>query len=241
MMGELLLPDEERDALYKVTDSAREIFGEYLYSIIVYGSATRGAYIRGKSDLNLLIVLTKTDFDSFRRFSDIISQVHDKLLVEPYIVCRDELPNLANYFPTRLWDMRRSYVVITGEDVLANLNPDVSAIRINARRELFNLMLRLRHAIAVPPPPRGWAPILSMFLRAFTKSLRGLMLGLTGEQIEDRQELFSKASKQCGFNEQALLQMSAWRSGELHLTDDEILIALKLLLEAIEQGVSSCA
>jgi len=240
-MGQLLLPNEERELLERVTTAVSEVFGEHLQSVIVYGSATRGAYVRGKSDLNLLIVLTETDFDSLRRFGDALSQIQDKLRVEPYIICKDELLRLAHYFPTRLWDMRRSYVVVLGDDALANLTPDNETLRMRTEQELFNLMLRLRHAIAVPPPTRGWEQVLSIFLRAFTKSLRGLMLGITGEQIEDRSELFKKASEQCGLNERALLQMVAWRAGELHLTDDEARSALQLLFEAVERVVNSCA
>ena len=235
-MAEISIPDEERQALEQVVGAAEGEFGAALRSLTLFGSATRGAYVPGRSDLNLLVVLREAPADGLRRFADAVAKARETVRLEPYLLRRDELPLLARHFPTRLWDMCRSYVVLKGEDVLAGLRPDPKAIQTRAEQELFNLVLRLRRAIATPPD-RSWAQTLAGCVRVFTKGLRHLLLATTGEHVEARAELFPRAAAQWGLDESVLLQLDAWRAGRVPFTEEEARVAAELLLEAVQQVV----
>jgi tRNA nucleotidyltransferase (CCA-adding enzyme) len=46
------------DIFVDVTQDYLRVFGRDLLSLVLYGSAAGGAYVKGKSDINLLVVLT---------------------------------------------------------------------------------------------------------------------------------------------------------------------------------------
>jgi predicted nucleotidyltransferase len=235
-MAEITIPDEERQALEQVAAAAEGAFGADLCGLMVFGSATRGAYVPGRSDLNLLVVLREAQAEGLRRFADAVAKARETVRLEPYVLRRDEVPLLARHFPTRLWDMCRSYVALKGEDVLAGLSPGPEAIQARAEQELFNLLLRLRHALATPSE-RPWAQTLAGCVRVFTKSLRHLLLAIAGEHVEGRSELFQRAAATWGLDTGVLLQLDAWRAGRVPFTEEEARVAAELLLEAVGKAV----
>jgi hypothetical protein len=133
--------------------------------------------------------------------------------------------------------MCRSYVVLKGEDVLAGLSPDPKAIQARAEQELFNLLLRLRHALATLRD-RPWPQTLAGCVRVFTKSLRHLLLAVAGEHVEGRAELLRRAAARWGLDASLLLQLDAWRAGRVPFTEDEARVAAELLLEAVGKVVA---
>ncbi len=236
-MEQLALSEAEKKQLEHTNARIREIFAEDLCSLIVFGSATRGTYLHGQSDLNLLLVLGIINPGTLAQLNQLLTASRAELRIAPYIIRQAELSKLTTHFPTRLWDMRRSYVVLYGSDVLAALTPDLAALRQRNDQELFNLVLRLRHAVTTTCSGE-WVHTLSTFVPALTKCLRERMLSLTGEQIEERAELFKQVSARWGLDPRVFLQVTAWRAGELHLTDDEARLAMPLVLEALERVMS---
>jgi len=48
------IPDKPQDVFVPLTQAYLKVFGRELVSLILYGSAAGGSYIKGKSDINLL-------------------------------------------------------------------------------------------------------------------------------------------------------------------------------------------
>ena len=60
------IPDKPQDVFVPLTQDYLKVFGRELVSLILYGSAAGGSYIKGKSDINLLLVLTQEGIDKLR-------------------------------------------------------------------------------------------------------------------------------------------------------------------------------
>ena len=52
-------PNNPQEIFEDVVNDYKEVFGDDLKSIILYGSATGGSYIPGKSDINLMVLLSE--------------------------------------------------------------------------------------------------------------------------------------------------------------------------------------
>jgi len=52
------IPDKPQDVFVPLTEDYKKVFGKDLISLILYGSAAGGSYVKGKSDINLLIIVT---------------------------------------------------------------------------------------------------------------------------------------------------------------------------------------
>jgi hypothetical protein len=52
------IPEKPQDIFVPLTGDYQKVFGKDLVSLILYGSAAGGHYVKGKSDINLLVVVT---------------------------------------------------------------------------------------------------------------------------------------------------------------------------------------
>lgn len=57
-MEKLKIPPMYRQIVNEVLSGLKEKLGANLFSCIIYGSAVRGGFVPGVSDLNLLLILT---------------------------------------------------------------------------------------------------------------------------------------------------------------------------------------
>ena len=57
------IPDKPQDIFVPLTQDYLKVFNKELVSLILYGSAASGHYVKGKSDINLLVVLTSSGMD----------------------------------------------------------------------------------------------------------------------------------------------------------------------------------
>ena len=65
------------------------------------------------------------------------------------IVAESELPRLAASFPTKVLDIQRTHVVLSGRDVFTGIDVSRDDVRQRIEQELRNL------ALAFAPSPRG--------------------------------------------------------------------------------------
>jgi predicted nucleotidyltransferase len=58
------IPNNPKEIFEEITADYKEVFGEGLKGIILYGSATSGSYIPGKSDINFMILVSETGIEN---------------------------------------------------------------------------------------------------------------------------------------------------------------------------------
>jgi hypothetical protein len=136
------VPEDVQRVIEGLVASAREVFGEALRSVILFGSAAEGR-MRATSDVNLLFVLGRFDrsVDAFRepfRFAQTAANVNAMFVLEP------ELDAAAEAFAQKFADIGRRHVVLYGEDLVSHLVVPREALVTRLRQVLLNLTLRLR-------------------------------------------------------------------------------------------------
>ena len=132
----------------KLTDFVsrmKEFAGDNLECIVLYGSAARGDYKEGHSDLNLLCVLRSL---ALRELSRVAPAVHwwtkDQREPPPLFLTAEELRQSADVFPIELLDMQHSRRVLYGSDLLASIPVPMNLHRVQVERDLRTLLLKLR-------------------------------------------------------------------------------------------------
>ena len=92
-----------------------KVFDKELVSLIIYGSAASGHYIQGKSDINLLVVVTPAGIDSNRMFW--IRSGEKRHVAMPLIMTKDFILCSLDSFPIEFLNMKNNHVLIYGENV----------------------------------------------------------------------------------------------------------------------------
>ena len=136
------VPDDVQRVLDGLVTSARDVLGDALRSVILFGSAAEGR-MRATSDVNLLFVLRRFDrsVDAFRepfRFAQTAANVNAMFVLE------DEIDAAAEAFAQKFADIGRRHVVLHGDDVVSHITISRPALVTRLRQVLLNLTLRLR-------------------------------------------------------------------------------------------------
>jgi hypothetical protein len=121
----------------------RSELGQNLYSCCLYGSAVRGNSIEGVSDINLLIVLNKSDAAAHEAISRALAK---RPAIDPFILGHQGFSRSARAFATKFGSIKRNYRVLHGADPLAELKSDAQLEKFLCEQALRNLRLRMVHA-----------------------------------------------------------------------------------------------
>jgi hypothetical protein len=131
--------------LTEFVNRMKEFAGDNVESIILYGSAARGDFHAGHSDLNLLCVLRSLAPRELARVSPAVHWwCHDQRETPPLFFTTEELRQSADVFPIELLDMQRSHRVLFGADVVAGIHVPLNLHRIQVEHDLRTLLLKLR-------------------------------------------------------------------------------------------------
>lgn len=115
-------------------------------SAVLYGSAARGDWIPGRSDVNLLLLVDDVTPASLLRLTPAVTEWHTKGFAPPLIMGREEWARSADVFPIEITDMQLSHRVICGVDPVQGVVVDRSDLREAVEKELRGKLVRLRQA-----------------------------------------------------------------------------------------------
>ena len=118
------------------------------YSALLYGSAARGDYLVGRSDINLMLVLDDPSPTRLRALAPAFAAWRKAASEPPLLISRAEWARAADVFPIEITDMRAGYRVLRGPDPLAGAQADRADLRRALERELRGKLLRLRQGYA---------------------------------------------------------------------------------------------
>lgn len=131
------------EVLAELVQNAVRVFGPNLLSVVLFGSAAEQR-LRPSSDVNLLFLLERFAPDEADAFREPMRTAHTALRASAMFLCRAELPDAADLFAVKFWDIRNRHRVLHGTDPFAALAISDAALRLGLREVLLNLALRLR-------------------------------------------------------------------------------------------------
>jgi hypothetical protein len=115
-------------------------------SAVLYGSAARGDWIPGRSDVNLLVLVDDTAPASLRRLTPAVTEWHSKGFAPPLIMGRAEWQRSADVFPIEITDMQLAHRILCGADPVRGIAVDAGDLREAVEKELRGKLVRLRQA-----------------------------------------------------------------------------------------------
>jgi predicted nucleotidyltransferase len=200
-----------RDSVARVVDSLLAETDAALksgYSAILYGSAARGDYVPGRSDINLMLVLEELNPPVLRSLGRAFTAWRKTSREPPLVLSRTDWNRATDAFPIEITDMRTAYQVLRGADPLHGVLVDRGDLRKALEREFRGKLLRLRQGYATyAPDPAALGALALQSAATILVFLRGL-LTLIGKPVpKDSLELAAAAAGAVGFEGEQLLHV----------------------------------
>ncbi len=237
------LPLEVRQTLRAYLADVSGIFGSTLQAVILYGSAARGDFLPGRSNLNLLLLLSAHDTEALGRYGKVHRRWNREHIVVPLMLTQEELQSSLDLFPLEYLEIKEHHVLLAGRDPFPDLDVPTRNLRLECEQELRGNLLRLRQRfVEGAGKPEAAAMLLPLSLTALLPCVRGLfrLLGYPVPMIAEA--LVNDLRARFGVNVTALLDVLNLKRGlmtpgplEIPRLFERYALSIEKLIEKVEE------
>lgn len=188
-------PNRIREGLQQLCDALNARLGDKLESIILYGSFARFGELETEYDsVNLMFVVRDVESRTLDQMSTVIASTERDIPLTTMTLTGEDLTSSCDVFPIKFHHMQTHHAVLSGNDVLADLEISDGHLRLRCEQQLKNLMLRLRAAyIHHNQSSRQLQATLLEANRSFLQDIEACLYVRTGivpESADDLSETF---------------------------------------------------
>ena len=217
------LPKDPKEIFPDMVSDCKEIFGDDLVSIILYGSAAEGYYRPGKSDINFLIVLTETGIDNLDRAFGKIGRWRKKKIATPLFLTEEYIGSSVDVYPIEYLNFQRHHEVVYGKDVLDGIVIDPKMLRLQCEREIKGKLLLLRKVyLETEGKARALRELISLSLPTFLAIFEALRYLRGREDPADRRQKIKEVCGEFGLDRDVFGTLLDLKEDKVRLKDDEL-------------------
>ena len=231
----------------KLTDLVsrmNELAGENLESLILYGSAARGDFKEGHSDLNVLCVLRSVAARELTRVAPVVHWwTKDQREPAPLFFTAKELREAADVFSIELLDMQENRRVLYGADVVKDIRVPMNLHRLQVERDLRTLLLKLRqHFLLYGQKDSELRDAAAKSSSSALALLRHALIAFGEKPSAAANEVFARIAALTGADPEAFAAAFKLRAFHAHAGDivrayGEYLNALSVVISALAEQV----
>jgi hypothetical protein len=176
------------------------------YSAILYGSAARGDFVPGRSDLNLMLITDDLSPARLAGLGTAFAGWRKSGYEPPLVILRSEWARATDVFPIEITDMRSGYEVLRGADPVAGLHVAPPDLRHALEREFRGKLLRLRQGyVAAGGDAAALGALAQRSSGTFLVLLRALLVLLGRTVSREPMEVVTVAAAAMGMDGEPLL------------------------------------
>lgn len=230
------IPKEPKEIFSGIINEYKQLFGDDLVSIILYGSAASSEYVAGKSDINFMIVLSDQGIDSLDRTFDLIAKWKKRNVATPLFVTEAYVRTSLDVFPIEYLNFQKTYKLVYGKDILKDLSFDREFLRMQCEREVKGKLLLLREAFLESQGKGKYLQqLIAQSLGAFVAIFNGL-LHLKGKELpRHKREVIKQVCQAFDMDNRLFEKLLDVKESRAKLTNPEITQIFKAYLKEVQK------
>ncbi|MDH5562209.1 MAG: hypothetical protein OEY91_01110 [Nitrospirota bacterium] len=138
------LPEDVQAFLVRYVTQIQDDVGQDLGGLLLFGSAVRGDFIVGRSNLNILVIVRSLSVDLLQRAGRLHQQWEKHQIVAPLLMTEGDLVQSGRLFPLESLQMSQHHLVLAGQDPFMTLPIDPMCLAWECEHELMANVLRVR-------------------------------------------------------------------------------------------------
>ena len=229
-------PEKPENIFSQITEDYRNIFGDDLSSIILYGSGASGHYVPGKSDLNFLVVLTDKGMGDLEKAMDTVTRWRKSLVSIPLFMTKDYISSSLDAYPIEFLDMELNHLLVYGKDVFAGIEIHPGHLRLQVERELKGKIINLRKRfLETEGKEKPLRELIRVSLTAFLSSFKALLYLLGRNIPRERRDIITAVAQAVGVDGAVFMKCMAIREGVDKFSRTELMDIFKDYVKEIDQ------
>jgi predicted nucleotidyltransferase len=228
------------DILKNKVDNALELWkrfwGDELKSAYLFGSAARGSWSKKSSDINILLVLEKSNYDKWPDATEIAKRRLKKGFALPLVFTEGYVKSSLDVYPIEFLDMKLFHKTLHGEDIFSNMEIDLDHLRLQAEREVKGKWVQLRQAaLERGGNTAAMRDLLSMTVPTWVSVFQALIT-INGEEVSsDTNDVIIKGTEIASLDKDVFLNLKQLRSEQQSMNRTAAWNLLKSTLEQVDQ------
>lgn len=138
------LPEDIKDILARYVDQIHQQWSADLGGLVLFGSAARGDFMTGRSNLNVLLVVRNQSVEVLQRAGQLHRQWGQQKIIAPLVMTQEDLTRATRLFPLEFLQMAQHHVVLAGQDPFAEISIKTVHLGWQCEHELLANLFRVR-------------------------------------------------------------------------------------------------
>lgn len=216
--------------------------GSNLLAAILYGSAAGSTYLPGRSDLNVLLLVTRVNLESLTAAHN-VAQRWRRYRLRPLLMTPADLRSSLDVFAVEFADLQHAHVVLRGEAPFADLTIHPDHLRLQCEAELKRHLMKFRNAVVAGGTGRSLDALLAGSITGLLPVWKALLRLLeSGPPWPEGTEVIARVAVLTGVDPAPFREALALKRGErrprgaaLRRLADAYLSQLGLVIEAVDR------
>ncbi len=200
-----------------------KVYSENIHSIHIVGSSITGDFHEKTSDINSIFVLKEMNLKFVELIAPLGKRYRKKGIAAPLIMTPEYIKRSLDVFPIEFLDFKLIHETVFGEDILKDIEIDVSDLRRQCEREIKTKLIALRQGyISSQGDKKIIAEDIVSRIAGYIPLFRSIIYLMGKKPPVRKYEVLTDLSAHTGVNTGILKKILDMKRGTLKLAKDEI-------------------
>ena len=234
------LPDEYLQQLRAYVKDVQRLYGDALDGVLLYGSAVRGEFLPGRSNVNIVLIVKSARADQLKKYGAVHRRWAKEQVVVPLFVTQADLPAMSLVFPLEYLEIQEQHRLLAGQDPFVGFKVDQRHLLAEVLQSLRGNLLRVRQRfIEGGGSEEAITILLPLSLTAILPVLRGVQRLLGRPVLSQGEPLLNDFETFLSIDLSGLRDAWLLKRGQISPGQKEIPRLMERYLESLERLVQA--